>query len=257
MGVSWLKQGQASAQMATQAQAEAEARKAEMGHMFRFFINKGEDAKITFVDGNLSEQGFLLPPRFYEHTVYHNGKWTNFVCPEKTSPELGQKCPFCETGDYASLVAMFTVIDHRVYKSPTTGKTYQDTTKLFAAKSGTFEMLNKLAVKRDGLAGCTFDVSRSGEKSPAVGNMFDFVEKKDPKELKGKWTRTFKNAQGKEVTEDAFTVADYEKEVVWRDADELRAMGFGKPGMGNVPMGGTTQAPTQSKPAAQDYDKHL
>lgn len=254
MGVSWLKKGEDSEKVAKQAAAEAEARKAEMGAMFRFFVQKDEDARITFVDGELSDQGFLLPPRFYEHTLYHAGKWTNFVCPEKTNPELGQKCPICEAGDYASLVALFTVIDHRSYKSPTTGKTYQDTPKIFAAKSQTFEILNKMAIKRGGLAGCTFDVSRTGDKSAAVGNVFDFVEKNALKDLQGKWTRTYKNAQGKEIVEDSFKPADYEKEIVWRDADELRALGFGKPGVGGGPTHSTAAAKA-AKP--EDYEEHL
>lgn len=254
MGVSWLKQGAESEKAAKQAAAEAEARRAEMGAMFRFFVNKGEDAKITFVDGELNDQGFLCPPRFYEHTVYYGGKWTNFVCPEKTAPEKGQKCPFCETGDYASLVAVFTIVDHRSYKSPSTGKVYQDTPKLFVAKSGTFELLNKLAIKRGGLAGCTFDVSRTGEKSPAVGSMFDFVEKNAPKDLKGKWIRVFKDSKGVETKEDSFTVADYEKEIVWRDADELRAMGFGKSAVGGHSY---QQAPPSDEPDSTDYSSQL
>ena len=61
------------------------------------------------------------------------------------------------------------------------------------------------------------DVSRTGEKSPAVGSMFDFVEKNAPKDLKGKWIRVFKDSKGVETKADSFTVADYEKEIVWRD----------------------------------------
>ncbi|ATS92312.1 hypothetical protein DLP05_057 [Stenotrophomonas phage vB_SmaS_DLP_5] len=257
MGVSWLKTGADSAKAAEQAKAEAEAKKAEMGNMFRFFIKKGEDARITFVDGELSSQGFLLPPRFYEHTVMFNGNWTNFVCPEKTSPELGHKCPLCETGDYASLVALFTVVDHRTYKSPTTGKTYKDTTKLFVAKSGTYEMLNKIAIKRDGLIGCTFDVSRMGDKAPAVGSMFDFVEKNDPEKLKGVWTRSYKDKDGKEVTEDSFKVADYDKEIVFRTGDELRALGFGKGAHTGSGFAGANPGGSQQSAESKDYSNEL
>ncbi len=142
--------------------------------MWRFWLKPGEEATITFVDGDLSPEGFLLPPRFYEHNLYLNGKHNNmFVCPEKTSPESGEKCPICEDPqERPSLVALFTVIDHRVFLSKE-NKQITNRPKLFVAKTQTVEMLNKLAAKLGGLSGQTFDVSRStSEKSPSVGDLF-------------------------------------------------------------------------------------
>lgn len=258
MGVSWLKKGAESAKAAQQEAAAAEQRKSEQGKMWRFWLKEGEEARITFVDGELSSEGFLLPPRFYEHNVYLNGSWNNlFVCPEMTNPEAGEKCPICEGGDRPSLVALFTIIDHRVFKGKD-GKSYSNTPKILAAKSQSFEMLNKLAIKRGGLAGCTFDVSRMGDKSASIGSMFDFIEKTEIEVLKTKFTRTFKGEDGKEKTVSLFVPTDYEKEIVYRTANELRQLGFGKQATsGGSPAGFSSGQQGGEGGNAQSYADHL
>ena len=66
-------------------------------------------------------------------------------------------------------------------KGPNAGKVYKNQRKLFVAKETTLKTLQKLASKpeRNGLAGCTFDVSRGPENTnpPGVGSTFDFVMK--------------------------------------------------------------------------------
>lgn len=259
MAITWLKKGEESAKIAAQEQAEAEKRKAEMGKLYRFWLKEGEEARITFVDGELSPEGFLLPPRFYEHNIYLNGSYNNhFVCPEKTNPGSGEKCPLCEGGDRPSLVALFTIIDHREFKTKA-GDIIKDSPKLLVAKGITFEMLNKIAVKRGGLAAATFDVSRLGDKAAAVGSMFDFIEKHDPDMLRKELTRKFKNKEGQEVIETVFKPADYETEIVYRTEAELRALGFGKPGMAAPSHQAMSHGPASSSPAgaSADYSDQL
>lgn len=265
MSVSWLKKGADSAKLQQQEEAAAEARKAEMGKMRRFFLKDKEEARITFVDGELSAEGFLLPPRFYEHFVEHAGRSDNFVCPEKTNPESGEKCPICEMGDRPSLVALFTIIDHRQFKGKD-GTIYQDTPKLLAAKPLTFEILNKIAIKRGGLAGVTFDVSRVGDKAAAVGSMFDFVEKHtDIEALQQAFQREVRDPKTGKVlgTETSFKPADYETEIVFRSEADLRKLGFGKSSVGGfkstasgikVPGHAMSQPPQQT---AKSYEEHL
>jgi hypothetical protein len=233
MTVSWLKKGAESAAVAKQEQAEAEIRKEEQGKMFRFFVKEGEEAAITFIDGDLSPEGFLLPPRYYEHNLYLNGHWGNFVCPEKTAPHLGEVCPICATGDRPSLVSLFTIIDHREFTGTKDAtKKYKDTPKLFVAKTGTMEILNKIALKRGGLAGCTFDVSRTGDKSPAVGSMFDFVKKTPVAELEVLYTREFTDPKTNVKTKKSiFVPANYEVEIVFRTGEQLAQLGFGSSGV--------------------------
>lgn len=251
MAISWMKKGEASARLAKQQAAEAQKQKEEQGKMFRFWLKEGEEASVTFVDGALSDDGFLLPARFWEHNLFLNNQWNNyFVCPEKTNPESGHKCPICESGDKPSLITVFTIIDHRTFKGKN-DKVYTNTRKILAAKPITFELLNKIALKRGGLAGCTFDVSRIGDKAAAVGSMFDFTSKEEDLDvLREKYTFTFKDKEDKDQTVTAFEAADYEKEIIYRTEDELRKLGFG-----NAPKvqmsGGGSSAP------AVDYSKDL
>ena len=230
MAVTWLSKGKQSAEIAKKEEAAAEMRKAQQGKMFRFWMKEGEEARITFVDGVLTN-GVLLPPRFYEHNLMMNGKVQTFVCPEQSNPDGGDKCPLCESGDRPALVSLFTIIDHRSFKGAD-GKVYKDTPKLLVAKPQAMEYLQKRADKFGGLAGVTFDVSRTGDKSASIGNTYDFVsQEQDLEVLRKKYTRTFKDEKGKEVTKSVFVPANYEEEIVFHTGDELRQMGYGKPGV--------------------------
>jgi len=249
----WMQKGtQASQEMAKQAAAETAARAAMQGKMWQFWLKDGEECQITFVDGALDDEGFFAPLRYYEHTVKTGNKIDNYVCPEKSNPALGQTCPLCEEGNRAYLVAVFTVIDHREFESTKTpGKVFKDSPKLLKAKPQSADYLAKIAQKRGGLAGITFDVSRHGEKSAAIGSHYDFVSKEENLEaLEKKYTRTYKDDKGKDVTETVFKPADYDTEISFLSEDDLRALGFGK-GV----AGGMKATTTAAK--SQNYDDQL
>jgi hypothetical protein len=253
MAFTFLKKGAESAKLAQKAAMEAEQRKAEQGKMFRFWMKEKEEARITFVDGDLNADGHLVPPRFYEHVLFLNGSWNNqFVCPEKTNPDSNDKCPICESGERPSLVALFTVIDHRqIQSNKDKTKVYKDQKKLLVAKAQTYEMLNKHATKRGGLAGCTFDASRVGDKSASVGSMFEFVEKHDIKELQAIYMIEKidpKTNQKTKVTN--FTPANYDTEIIYRTGDELRKY---LKGINDIPSSGSPAAPG----GGPDYSKEL
>lgn len=229
MAFKFLKTGAESAKLAQKAAAEQEQRKSEQGKMFRFWLKEKEEARITFVDGDLATtgqmEGYPDPPRYYEHNLYLNGSWNNFFfCPEKTNPNGDDKCPICESGDRPALVSLFTIIDHRqIQSSKDKNKVYKDTKKLLVAKAQTHELLVKQAIKRKGLAGCTFEVTRVGDKAASVGSMFDFVEKKPVEELQKIYQIEKldpKTNQKAKVTN--FTPADYEKEITFRSGEELK-----------------------------------
>ena len=232
MTVTWMKTGKDSANLAKKNEEEAQRRKEEQGKMWRFMLKEGEEARITFVDGNLDAEGFLLPPRWYEHSLYMNGRWgNNFVCPEKTNPEAKDKCPICESSDRAYLCAGFTIIDHRVVTKD--GKEYKDRPKLLVAKPGSFEVLAKFAAKLQGLAGQTFDVSRSkGDKSPGIGDIWIPIENNSVESLQVKYTREVTDAKsGQKSKVSIFVPANYESEIVYRDGNALRALGLGASGV--------------------------
>jgi hypothetical protein len=260
MAVSWLKQGEDSAKLHEQEKAAQIKRQSEQGKSFRFWLKKGDEASIWFVDGALHTKGYLAPPRYYEHTVFFNNTWDNIVCPQQTMPSAKEVCPICEGKDRAALVSLFTVIDTRPYTTKN-GITIPFTRKLFVAKPTTFDMLNKMAIKRGGLTGCRFDVSRTGDKSPNVGDVFDFQEKStDVEALTQMFTSTFKvkdKQSGSDIqkTVNLWEPLPYEKEIIFRTGDELRKMGFGAPTGGSGFSQDTSPAADAGK--GEDYETHL
>lgn len=213
MAVSFMKKGKAAHAMMDKAEAEAAAKKASLQNQARrFWIPQDKETQITFLDGSLDDEGVLEAVTFWEHQLKISGDWRNwFPCTQVEEP-----CPICEGGETPYLVALFTIIDHSEYKD-NKGVTHKNQKRLFACKRETFRRLQKIAAKRGGLAGITFDVSRGGDKSASVGDSFDFVEK-----------RTLSAIQ-KAYGLDKETVAPfvYDEVITYRTAKELRKLGFG------------------------------
>jgi hypothetical protein len=225
--VIWMKKGAAAKDALHAAEAEAGLRKAEAGRMFRFRMPEGEQRTITFLDGKLDADGMLDIPMFNEHTIRLNGNWANFVCTAES--DQTQPCPICEKGDRSALVGVMTVIDHTphtIKNGPKQGQVVQNTRKLFVAKLQTLKQLTMLSQKRGGLTGCTFDVSRVGDTSAAVGSVFDFQHKHGTRqEIMDKFG----------LTEEDVMPADYGAEIRYLTPQELIELGAGKAltGIGN------------------------
>lgn len=215
----FLKTGAAAQEAFKAEEAKQELARASYGKLFRFFMKDDEERRITFLDGELTEDGILDVGTYYEHSLMLNGTLEHFVC--TADVDETQPCPLCEAGHKRSLVGVMTVLDHTPYtiqSGPNKGQVRQNTKRLYVAKNTTLEILRKIAVKREGLAGCTFDVSRIGDKSPAVGNQFDFVEKFDSYEaIAEKFGLTVEDIQP----------AEYTKEIVYRTPEQLIEIGIG------------------------------
>ena len=213
MAVSFLKKGKEARKEAALVDADRKRRQEDQTR--RFWVKRGGERRITFLDGSLDADGELSMVTYYEHNLYMNGNWRNFfVC---TGNEE-EPCPICEEGKLPSMVAAFTIVDHTEY-TDRNGETHKNQKMLLIAKRQTQQILETIAVKRGGLAGLTFDVMRVDEdQSPAVGTMFDFVKKHElAKVLK---------AYGEPY--------EYEKVLGYKPPEELRAMGFGKAGGSKV-----------------------
>lgn len=222
-GLSFIKRGKQAQE--TFAKEEHKAEMNSKNNVFRFWVPKDKEASLTFLDGDLVD-GVLDIPFFYEHNINMNGKWGNFfICTQDEEP-----CPVCEGGNQPAYVGVLTVIDHSEYVSKKDGQVHKDNIKLFVAKRETIKMLQKLAVKRGGLRGCRFDVSRTGDKSSSVGNVFDFTEKHTEEALK-------------KMYGDKSNPINYEEMLagLYLPAKELRKLGFGAAG---GPIGG--EAPMSS-----------
>lgn len=236
-GVSFLHYGKDAQQLQEQAKAAAEAAAAEAGKAFRFRISEDDenDHRITFLDGTLDEEGTLEAPMWHEHTLQLGGKWKNVPCTSHEEP-----CPICANGDNPALVAGFTVIDHTPYtiqNGPNKGKTIERSKKLFVAKRTSYALLQKLASKHGGLAGTTWDVSRQGDKSPNVGNLFDFIAKDSLSDLKKEYG---------ELAEPA----DFSEEITYFTREQLIEQGV-------KATGSTVSSNKPSKNKGEDLDNEL
>lgn len=232
-GVSFLKKGKEAHE--TFAKEEHKAEQASKNNFFRFWVPKDKETSVTFLDGDLNSDGVLDIQFFYEHNINMNGKWGNFfICTQDEEP-----CPICEGGAFPTYVGLLTVIDHSEYVSKKDNLTHKDNVKLMVIKRDTVKTLQKLAVKRGGLRGCRFDVSRTGDKSPSVGSVFDFTEKVSDAVLSKLYTS--KDKDGKLV--DKSKPINYEELLskTYLTAKELRKLGFGSsagPVGGEAPMSG-------------------
>ena len=241
MGITFLKKGKEAHKAMREAEKAAEARAAAKG-AFRFWVKQDGEGLVTFLDGNLTSDGLLDTVSFNQHNLKINGKWRNyFVCVADNEP-----CPLCEMDNYPTLVALFTVLDHTKY-TDRNGKVHQHERKLFVAKRDTMKRLQKLAAKRGGLTGWTVSISRTGERSPEVGTDFDFEEHHEDLVEFGK-TLKLKAEDVKPL--------DYEKEIKYLSADELRELGFGTPVVGKSETSAVLgkKASKKVKPADDDDD---
>jgi hypothetical protein len=231
MAMSFLKTGSAVHEEVVKADQAAKERFSN-----RFFMKEGEEARITFLDGELAE-GLLQTVSYYEHLIPKAGRkgFDNFPCTQEQEP-----CPICEDGEVPALCFAFTILDHRIWKDRN-DKTHQHEKRLYVCKRETFKRLQKKAEKYGGLVGVTFDVTRIGDKSASVGSDYDHVDKND--------IETIAASCGLKL-EDCVPL-NYEESIKYYTAEELRGMGFGaKPGPGSSKdMAAMSKAAGTEKPA--------
>ncbi len=219
--LSWVKQGSEAKEEIVKADHKAELAKAERGKLWRFWMPADTERQITFLDGEVDADGMIDCPMYYEHSIQVNGDRKQFVC---TQEDEGY-CVICDSGKEGSknaLVGVLTVCDHsphKVQKGPNAGKIIQHTRKLFVAKRETIKQLSKIAVKRGGLTGCTFDVTRGNDRTAAVGNQFDFVSKMSLAEIAAKYDID---------KPQEFVPAKLEDEITYLSNAQLLELGVGK-----------------------------
>lgn len=237
----FLKTGNAAKQ--AMEKAEVEKKQRDMAHsdeVRRYWMPEDSETVITFLDGDVDEDGIFTTPCYAEHNMFLNGNWRNwFPCVGENEP-----CPLCEMAEdknnktsRATLITLFTVIDHSEFESG--GKVYKDQIKLFAAKFETTKKLLKMAQKYGGLAGVTFDVSRGGSQSTAVGDTFIYDQKNTLEDL----ANTFGTEKQK------IQPLDYAKVLKYYTADDLAGLGIhASPAFGAAPkhQGGGNSVNTQN-----------
>ncbi|MGI4990990.1 hypothetical protein ACRXCV_00030 (plasmid) [Halobacteriovorax sp. GFR7] len=233
--------GAAAQQAMQQEQAKADMRS---NGTYRFYVKHGEERTITFLDGNLDANGLLDIPFIHEHRVKVNGSYENIACTEPN-----EACPLCDMAkqsnsqDYgfSAFIGYLTVIDHTGYVD-NNGVQHADVIRLYAAKRKTIELLTKMAQNSGTLAGMSFKVSRSSDKSAAVGDIYVPVGQYNVVDLINYYKQQDPNSK--------IGVLNYDKEVTYFDANTLRGM----LGMGNgLPNGGAPNGQPTGLPQQQQY----
>jgi hypothetical protein len=226
---SWMKTGDAAKKAVKEEEFKKQQAKEASDRIRRFRLKDGAEARVTFLDGVIDSSGVLDIPKWHEHSIKFNGFWKQFVC--TTEADQQQACPICTAGDKPSLVGALTIINHTPYiiqNGDNAGKTIVNQRQLFVGKLDTIAALSKIAIKRGGTRGLTMDISRTGDKKPNVGDVFD------PQEQVKDWN-AFR--QKYDLKPEDIVPADYEKENPYLSPEELIALGVGKehlgPGTGN------------------------
>jgi hypothetical protein len=173
----WLKTGEAAKQAQKVEEMRQQQAKEAANRMRRFRLKDGKEARITFLNGLIDKDGILEIPKWYEHEVQVNGFYKKFTCTAEVEQDV--PCPLCAANDKPDYVGCATIINHTPYiiqNGENAGKTIENQRQLFVGKLGTIAGLSKIAIKRGGLKGLTMDVSRTGDKKPNVGDVFDVVD---------------------------------------------------------------------------------
>jgi hypothetical protein len=252
MTISFLKTGSAVHEEVQKADAEQAARFGPG----RFWVEKGKEARITFLDGHM-EEGLIQTVSFYEHMIPRGaGKkgFDTFPCTQET-----EACPICEGGNQPALVFAFTILDHREWKDKN-GKVHEHEKRLFVCKRESFKLLQATATKlmapskdiagkevppraTNGLLGVTFDVMRIGEKSAGVGTSFEFVA----------CTPLTSVYEGCGIKTEDQGVFNYGEVLKYFPAAELRKLGFGvvgAVGSADVKAAGTVGKEAEKHPGS-------
>ena len=80
--VGWMKTGKAAKAALDYEEAKAEMAQQEAGKLWPFRLKPDDEGRITFLDGEMSADGLLDVPMYYQHQMKIGDKWQSFVCVE-------------------------------------------------------------------------------------------------------------------------------------------------------------------------------
>lgn len=149
-----------------------EDRMTQLGTPRRFWIKPNTSAEFVFVDAE--------PFAIYEHNPKMNGSFKNWVTCVKG---VFEDAPCCdEIGEKTRYyVGFYTIIDCSKWVD-NKGNTYQYEMKLLPAKLKSLKKFKRKGEDRaqqGGLAGCLYKATREDQKSPSIGDEFEFQKEAD------------------------------------------------------------------------------
>lgn len=243
----WLRRGAAvfeEAHAESERQEErAERRKAGLDNVWRFWLNKDEEAVIVILDNSLDEVVAL-----FEHNIKGaDGKFGNF----ETCPKEFSHCTVCDRFGESYYVMYLTILDTRGYDRKKDGGAVEHVEavrRLLPIKTreiGSWKSLAEAAMKKYGtLRGITIKLYRDkGQQSSRIGSpqilddgmAFEWydedtlVEQFGHEALIGRDNKTVIKEENADIMP-----FDYEKLFAPPDADDLRKRYGGQPGAGSA-----------------------
>ncbi len=151
---------------------------------FRFWIEVGGEARISFIDGILDTDGALAIPMWYEHKLMIGGRMTTITCYE-TKPDMGP-CPVCQAGHNTGLVGALSIVNHTPYqvkKGKNAGKVLTNRRQMLVGPRAAISTLQIVAASRGGLATHCFDVYRKDRTDPRVGSVYNYLGQIQPEQI--------------------------------------------------------------------------
>lgn len=167
----WLKEGDEGEDLAKEEEEDRQARQTR-----RFWLQPDTSAEFTFIDTNGAY--------FWEHNLRIDGKFGHYeTCLKNLDKDM--ECPIDIQGKfYAYKICMFTIIDHREFKSKATGLTTKDTKKILALKTTARDRIIREKGKRENnLVGCRYETFRSKKKESSTGEVFTFIRRSTKEEI--------------------------------------------------------------------------
>lgn len=151
-----------------------ETRLAQMSGPRRLWIPGGATKEFVFVDDE--------PCCIYEHNPKMNGSWKNwFTCLADITPD---DKPCCDVlgANTRYYCGFFTIVDCSEWVDKK-GNKYQYEMKLLPAKLKSLKKFRRKKEERGSLVGCLFKAHREDDRSPSIGDEFEFVREVNMEKL--------------------------------------------------------------------------
>lgn len=248
---SWFKTGEEGVEEGKKVDEEAARKRAEsrdenvIAKKRRLWMPPDSSVKFTFLDS----AGFFVR----EHNLYIGGSWINF----ETCLSDFDNCPLCESGSKQYYAVVFTGIDHSEYtlkKGPNAGMLIKNSKRLAVFKSTARNKIIKKKEQRDkNLVGCTFEISRFGEKDNASGSDFEFLKRCTEEELKEFAPKTIMGKNGTEPVDPIEWIKPYNYMEIFKPKDAADLLSI----IGGVPPVGSEGKEDAVSPNNTDIGRYL
>lgn len=143
----------------------------------RFWLPVGKSCTVVFLDDN--------PFTIYEHQLKIGGNFRNWYSCRLGFDEKDPSCPLCDAmrdrriPNKRNYVGFLTIIDVTGWTGDR-GEKIVNTRQLYSMGAETLKRMRVIKQKKTSLVGAMFEITRTGDRSPGCGDMWDFVKVVDP-----------------------------------------------------------------------------